>query len=246
MQEHAGDVAELLVVDLGAVERVVGAVEGIELGVHEPNRRRPVERPLRPRRVRGVARVPREARREVEEAPVRDGVLVVVAGVEREDLPLEPAAARARREVPAGRLRVEDALREGQPREGVRVRRVREFLFSCLQRREPPEGLVVVAFRARLVARHEVAFVAGLVLQREGHRGVVRAIAGVGPVCDQGHHHGAGFPLAGVSAVVARKGGRTYPVIGVREVAGDAAGLVRVVPFHQTVRGRAGGVFDRF
>lgn len=105
---------------------------------------RPVVRPHRPLRIRHVPGVPREPCGQLEEAAVRDGVLVAVPVVEGVDLPAQAAAAGVG--VPAQRLRVEHGLREREPVRGAR-RRVGEVLLSCGDHGEAPETLVVVALR---------------------------------------------------------------------------------------------------
>lgn len=112
-QENTRVVGELDVVELCTIEIIVRPVIDVIFIINEPHVRDPVPGLLRPVAVRVVPRVACEARPEREEAPVRDGVLVVVAVVEGEDLPLQAAAAGGR--VPAGSLGVEHGLCEGEP-----------------------------------------------------------------------------------------------------------------------------------
>lgn len=109
----------------------------------------PIVRAHGPLCIGRVARVAREPRCQLEEAPVGDRVLVAVAVVEGVDLPAQAAATRGR--VPALRLGVEDGLREREPVRFV-ARRVGEVLLGGGNHAEAPETLVVVALRGVVVS----------------------------------------------------------------------------------------------
>ena len=98
----------------------------------------------RPVRIRLVAGVGSQTRGELEECPRADGVLVVVALVESEDLPTETSTAC--RGVPTRGLFIEDSLRQGHPRvRGDERRGEREILLGGVHGRESPHGLIIVA-----------------------------------------------------------------------------------------------------
>ncbi|KUI59387.1 hypothetical protein VP1G_11117 [Cytospora mali] len=119
VQPDARVVRPLHLVDARAVgaRRVPGAVVDVPRVRDEPHALHPVVDLGRPVRVRLVARVARQPRPDVEEAAVRDGVLVRVAVVEGEDLPPQSAAAILL--VPACCVLVEDGLGQGEPLDAV-------------------------------------------------------------------------------------------------------------------------------
>jgi hypothetical protein len=201
----------------------MGAViHGVRLGVDEANVEEPVPRLFGPVAVRLVARVSREACANVEEAAVGDGVLIIIAPVQRGNLPSQPAPARV--VVPVRRrLRVEDGLREGQI---LRLARgwVREPALGAEQGRHAPKRLVVVAQRGRVVERHEIPVVARLVQDRLHHVVVVRRVARVEPIVDHGAPERAALPPVVVS------GGRRA-----REDPRDLAGFVAVIVGQEVV-----------
>jgi hypothetical protein len=82
-EEDAGVVTELDVVYLGAVQQIVGAVVNVVLLVNQSNSRDPVPGLVRPVRVGLVVGVSSKASTKIEKAAVRDGVLVVIAVIER-------------------------------------------------------------------------------------------------------------------------------------------------------------------
>lgn len=168
------------------------AVVDVVVVVDEPDAPHPLPRLLGPVRVRLVVEVAGESRPQVEEAAVRDGILVVVAVIRERDLPAQAAAAGV---VVAARvgLRVEDGLRQRQPLRLV-GRRVREVLLRRLHRRHRPEGLVVVAQGGCVVRGHVVLVGADLVQHRLRYLIVVGVVARVVPVVDHGSPHGAPFP----------------------------------------------------
>jgi hypothetical protein len=93
--------------DTGAVGNVPGrGVEQRRRGAPVPDLRGPVG-------ISPVVRVARQAGGQLEETPVGDGVLHVIATLVGPDLPAQPAIAVGR--VPARDLGVEDRLSEGQP-----------------------------------------------------------------------------------------------------------------------------------
>lgn len=113
-------VRPLDLIGIGTVVVGVGTVMELVLRRHDANSLGPVPHPLGPFGVSLVARVLSQARREVEETAVRDGVLVVVAAVERVNLPSEPAIAGLI--VPPYGLRIEGGLSKGKPLRFVRWR----------------------------------------------------------------------------------------------------------------------------
>ena len=168
-------------IHLRAIDLVIRPIIHIIILIYQPDPRRPIIRLLRPITKRRIPRIPCQPRPDREETPIRNRVLVIIPRIKGEDLPLQPAATRRGR-IPPRDLRVKHALCERQPGEGFRVGGVGEFELGGLERGEAPEGLVVVAFGLGLVARHEVAVVARLVLDREGDSVVVGAVARLRPV----------------------------------------------------------------
>ncbi|KAL2284043.1 hypothetical protein FJTKL_09258 [Diaporthe vaccinii] len=91
-------------------------IEDIELWSHKPDRNRPVPDLPRPFGICGIARVPGQPGGNLEEAPVRHGVLIKVAVRGLVVLPLQaPAACRAVG-FPPPREGVEGVLGDGHPR----------------------------------------------------------------------------------------------------------------------------------
>lgn len=95
----------------------------------------------------------------MEQTPITNTVLVIVPGVEGEDLPAQPPAAVVG--VPAVHLLVEDGLGEGEPL-GLGGGGVGEGEFGGGHGSEAPETLVVVAFAVGLVGGHVVVVGADL------------------------------------------------------------------------------------
>jgi hypothetical protein len=112
-EEDARVIRERHLIDLRAIIFHTCTVEDVVILINEPDARHPVPRLLGVLGVRRVVGVQREARPDVEEAPIRDRVLVVVPVEVAVCLPAQSTAAGQR--VNAGRLRVEDGLREGKP-----------------------------------------------------------------------------------------------------------------------------------
>lgn len=181
-EERADVVRELVFGDgLAAVVSVRAVVDPVRVG-YEFHVHHPVPGLDGPVRVRGVTGVQRQARRDVEETGLRDGVLVVVAVVPGEDLPPQPAVAVRR--VPPGRLRVEDGLGERQPPWFV-FRGVREPDFSRRHNRHTPESLIIVPFCKRLVGRHVVVVRSDLKLEPFHREVIISRIPGVIPIINQ-------------------------------------------------------------
>jgi hypothetical protein len=110
-------------------------------------------------------------------------------------------------------LGVEDGLRQTEPRR-LSVTKIGQLVLGSRHGSHAPEGLVVVSKRRSLVGGHEGVVVANLVLHRLRGDGVVRFVAGVVPVVDEGVEHGARFP----------------PVVRVRKITGHVTEAVaRVV-----------------
>ena len=127
---------------------------------HEPRALLPRKDLLRPIRIRGIARIPGQPRRNIEETPIRNAILVIIPRVEREDLPSQPAPTDCR--VPPLDHELEHRLREGYP-SCVAGGRIHEFCFCGCESGHGPESLVVVPFCFGLVAGHEIVVVAYLV-----------------------------------------------------------------------------------
>lgn len=152
VQKDAGIVSPGNVVERGAVDGVVCAVVEEITRANEANVGRPVPRLCRPLGVGGIAGIPGEACGQIEEAALRDGVLVRVTGVEGKDLPSQATAAGS--VVPAAGLQVEDGLGEGEPLRLVGGR-VWKVVFGGRHGGECPKGLVVIAGRCGLVRSGE-------------------------------------------------------------------------------------------
>lgn len=152
----------------------------------------PVPHLARPVGVRRVALVPAgEPAGDLEEATVADAVLVRPARAETRALPVQAAAAGGR--IPGADVVVEDALRELEPLR-LAGRRVGEVELGRVERRHPPETLVVVAFVARLFGHHEVELGSDLGKQRLADLAIIGGVACEIPVFEEGHHQCARFP----------------------------------------------------
>jgi len=86
-QPHACVVAVLDVVDCCAVKQIVRAIVNVVFGIDESDCLCPVPCLLSQLGICLIVRISCEPSPEVEEAAVRDGVLIVVSIVERENLP---------------------------------------------------------------------------------------------------------------------------------------------------------------
>ena len=95
-------------VDVAAIDGRIGPVVEFVVLVHETNRSRPVVHRVGPLRIGLIVGVPCQSCRHVEEAAIRDGILVIVTVVEGENLPSETSATR--QVVPSRCLLVEDSL----------------------------------------------------------------------------------------------------------------------------------------
>ncbi len=223
VEQDGGVGRELNGVDVRAVVADVAAIVDVVVLVDVADTLHPVPRLVDPLGVGVVAGVAGQAGGDVEEDAVGNGVFVVVAAVGALDLPAHAAVAVGH--LPAGHLGVEDGLGEGEPL-GLVGGRVREVDLGGEQGGHAPEALVVVAQRGGPVARH-VGVDGGLGLEDHGPRGlsVVRVVARVVPVVDEGSPHGAGLPP--VVRTARRRPGQD---------AGRLAGFVSVV-----VRPEVGG-----
>merc|ERR1712093_730233 len=97
-----------------------------------------------------------QSRSEIEEAAVRDTVLVCVTTVEGENLP--PETSSACRSIPSRCLCVEISLGKGEPSGGP-LWRVFESCLRSGHRSHSPESLIVVSQRLCLIQRHEVSII---------------------------------------------------------------------------------------
>jgi len=144
-----------------AVDETIGTVENLPgLTIYQSDIRNPVVGLLGPLEVRRVLRERSKTGGNVEKATIGDRVLVMIAIIERKNLPPQPSAAGLH--VPPASLRVEYTLSESQPLWLI-LRRVWEAILGGGHGSECPEYLVVIAFGFCLVWRHEVAGFAGLV-----------------------------------------------------------------------------------
>lgn len=142
-------------VDLRAVDRLVGAVEDVVEVVDQPDCSGPVVDFIDPVNVSLVAGHAGEAGPQLEEAAIRDRVLVHIAGVFGVDLPFEAAAAGASH--PAGDVVVEDVGADGDP-VGVRGWGSGKAILSGGHGCQGPEGLIVVAlWTVRIFGKRETA-----------------------------------------------------------------------------------------
>lgn len=107
-EESASVISPQVVINLRAIDGVVSAIVKEVVGVSKVDVADPIPHPVSPLSVGVVTGVSGQAGGHIEEAAVRDGVLVIVAGVEREDLP--PQSSGTSRGVPSQSLRVEDSL----------------------------------------------------------------------------------------------------------------------------------------
>lgn len=111
--ENAGIVGPLNMVQLAAIQSVVGSIEELICRAHQAHCSSPIVHSIRPISISGVACVNCQPSCHVEEATIGNGVFVVVAGVEAEDLPFQSTSTR--RGVPSNGLRVEDCLCKCKP-----------------------------------------------------------------------------------------------------------------------------------
>jgi hypothetical protein len=149
------------VIDLCTVDEAVTSVgDFVGLDIYQLNVRTPVPSLLGPLEVRLVFCERSKASGNIKESAIRDRVLIVIAIVQRKNLPSQTSTASIL--APAISLQVENTLGKSQPLWLVR-RRVRKSSFSRHHGSESPEHLVVVALRFCLVGRHEISALAGLV-----------------------------------------------------------------------------------
>lgn len=128
MKEDARIIRPLSVVMFHTIEQTVATVEDlIGLVVDKADTRGPIISLLGSFEVSLVISESSEASSNIEKATIRDRVLVMVAVVERKDLPSQTSTAGI--VGPAMGLRVEDTLGQSEPL-GFFVRRVWEADFS--------------------------------------------------------------------------------------------------------------------
>ena len=129
-------------VKLGAIDCNVRAIEYLEAWADQVDFHHPVPHLLNPVKVRLIAGVCSQSSTNIDEAAVRDAVLVIVALVEGEDLPAQATAARLR--IPPNGLAIKHCLRERQPLR-LFVAWVLKLELGGAHRCHAPEGLVIVA-----------------------------------------------------------------------------------------------------
>lgn len=108
-----------------------------------------------------------------------------------EDLPSQTTATVLG--IPTSGLGVEDGLGEGEPLRLIGFR-MRKIVFGGRHDGETPESLIIVSFGSGLVEGHVIVVVADLEEQCLLGEGNVFVVACVGPVIDEGSHHGTGIP----------------------------------------------------
>lgn len=214
----ASVVCPLVVVEICAFQKHVCAIEEVPIRVDQANRIRPVVRSFSPIRIGMIARVHCQAGGNVEKAAVRNGVLVVVAVVESEDLP--PETTVAGRIVPALSLSFKDSLGESEPLCLTR-RWVGKVVLSGRHSSHSPKALIIVPFCFGLIGWHEVIVRASLVQHGLRRHVVPPVVAGKIVVIDHGTEHGPRFP----------------PVVWLREVARYVAWSVTGIILHHSFRG---------
>lgn len=106
-------VGPLKTVDLRAISRIAGTVVNMVIARDQPNFGCPVVNLVRPFCVSRVSSMISKSSSQEEELAIGDGIFVIVAVVEGEDLPLKASTAAS--SVPAYDLRFEYVLRELQP-----------------------------------------------------------------------------------------------------------------------------------
>ena len=153
MQENTRVVGPLQGVEIGAVVWLMGAVNEHPVLGDVSNTVGPVPGLLRPLSVCLIARVDSQSSTEVEEAAIGNGVLVVKAIVQAEDLPVQATIAVLH--VPTRHLRVYHALGESQPA-GLTLRGILKVALRSNHGREAPESLVIIAQAHGLIVWHEV------------------------------------------------------------------------------------------
>lgn len=159
-QIHAIVVGELGLVDIGAVGLNVGTVVDVVVVIHESNTSHPVPSGLGPGRVGFVVGVASKTRTEVEEAAVRNAVLVVISVVGEGNLPSQTATTSS---IVSSRvsLGVEDGLSQGKPLR-LSLGRIGEVLLGGKHSSHSPETLIVVSERCCDVGGHVVLIGANL------------------------------------------------------------------------------------
>jgi len=100
-------------IHFGTVEFVIQTIIIVVLRANCSNSERPIPSLHRPIGVSCIISVPSQPGGNVEEAALRDGVLVIVSIVEGENLPLETSTAAS--SVPSTGLKVEDGLSKSEP-----------------------------------------------------------------------------------------------------------------------------------
>jgi hypothetical protein len=161
IEEDSSVVTPLSVINLCAVDEAVTAVgDFVGLDVYQSDIGTPIPSLLSPLEVRLVLRERSKTSGNVKEAAIRDRVLIVIAIVQRKNLPSQAPTTSIL--APATSLQVEHALGKSQPLWLIR-RRIRKASFGRHHGSECPEYLIVVALRFCLVGRHKISALAGLV-----------------------------------------------------------------------------------
>ncbi|KAH3677804.1 hypothetical protein OGATHE_000458 [Ogataea polymorpha] len=209
---YGAGLSRAVVVDASAV---VGKIVRVSLG-DKFHAEKPVVDFFGPVDVGVVGGESREPRANVEQACVRDRVLVVVARVPLENLPSESSSTVLR--VPSPGHRIEHRLRKIQPLRLV-GRRVCEVPLRRLDRSNAPERLIIVSLGGGLIQRDVIPVVSCLVQQRLLDGFLKCVVLQKIPVIDHRPPGSSGLP----------------PVVGIREHSNGSSVLVSPVVVHQTV-----------
>jgi hypothetical protein len=189
--EHTNVVRPLNVIQLAAVQSIIGSIEELIGRAHQANCTDPVVHFVGPIRVGCVTGVDCQPSSHVEKAAVGDGIFVVVAIVESKDLPFQPTITR--RGIPSNGLRIEDCLCKGEPLWLV----CRWIWISVLRSREcshAPKCLIVVTFCLGLIRRHVIVVRSNLGKKSLSRDLVVCIIASEVPIVHQCAKHCPSLP----------------------------------------------------
>ena len=109
-QEYSRVVGPLELVDVAAILCCMGSIIEVVIVIHHLYFLCPIERLFGPLRIAVIASIQSQTSTKVEEASIRDGILVIVSGIEGEDLPSQATVAILC--VPSFGLSVENSLRK--------------------------------------------------------------------------------------------------------------------------------------
>ena len=110
---NASIVTPLNTILVGTILLDPSTIKNFVLRTEQTNTSGPIPRFVGPVGVRLIAGIFGQTGGQIEEDTIRNSILVVVPGIEGEDLPAKTAVTRC--SIPASSLRVEDTLYEGKP-----------------------------------------------------------------------------------------------------------------------------------